>query len=572
MGFLAPLKGILIQYTLDKGLKGLTGNIPKFFDDLMMSWSGPDMARFLVLITIIQIGVLVIESVVRFVFSFSTAWLGQHIVHDLRLETYAKILGLNLPQFDKTPIGTLTTRTVNDIESINEIFSDGLITIIADLLTIVVIIATMLWMDWRLTLICLLPFPFMIIATYYFKESINKSFIKVRNAVSHLNAFVQEHLSGMQIVQAFNSENREFGKFRRINRDHRNANIEAIFAYSVFFPVVEVVLALGLGLLVWWVAAQRMDAGIMVAFILFLNQIFRPLRVIADKFNIIQMGLVASERVFKILDNPDDATALPEGAGNDRPKAGAVEFNNVSFGYTPDELVLRNVTFTIKPGETLAIVGSTGSGKTTIISLINRLYEYQQGEIKIDGKDIREYKLENLRAEIGVVLQDVFLFAGSIEENLTLRNPAITRRQVEEVCKLIGIHRFIETLPGGYAFKVRERGSTLSAGQRQLLSFARCLLYDPAVLILDEATSNIDSDSEQLIQGAIDKLISGRTSIVIAHRLSTIRKADRILVMDHGTVAETGTHAELMAHNGRYARLYHLQFEKQGASHKTPQA
>ncbi len=563
MGILSPVRGILIQYTMDKGLKGHSGNIPGFFNDLMVLWSGDNMVRLVVLVTVVQILILIVESLVRFVFSYSTAWLGQHIVHDLRIETFRKIMNLNLRQFDNTPIGTLTTRTVNDIESINDVFSDGLINIIADLLTIVVIISTMLWMDWRLTLICLLPFPFMLVATYYFKESINRSFIQVRNAVAKLNAFVQEHLSGIQLVQAFNAGNREFGKFRKINKEHRNANIDAIFAYSIFFPIVEVVLALGLGLLVWWVAAQRMDAGIMVAFILFLNQIFRPLRMIADKFNVIQMGMVASERVFKVIDNPDHGLRLEAGNGSETPKAGEVEFDNVWFAYKNEQWVLQELSFKINAGETLAIVGSTGSGKTSIISLINRLYEFQQGRILIDGLNIRSYSLENLRSEIGVVLQDVFLFSGSIYDNLTLRNNRIQSQQVEEVCKLTGIHDFIQSLPGGYAFHVQERGTTLSAGQRQLLSFARCLLYNPAILILDEATSNIDSESEQLIQRAIDRLIVDRTSIVIAHRLSTIRKADRILVMENGRLLEMGTHADLLAKNGRYARLYSLQFEIQ---------
>ena len=480
-------------------------------------------------------------------------------------------MGLNLAQFDSTPIGTLTTRTINDNESVNEIFADGIIPIIADLLTIVFILITMLWIDWQLTLICLIPFPLMIVATYYFKESVNRSFTMVRNAVANLNAFVQEHLTGMQLVQAFAAENREYKKFQAINRDHRNANVKAIFAYSIFFPVVEVILAVSIGLLVWWVAgkavANPLDTsmvGKLTAFILFLNQIFRPLRFIADKFNVIQMGLIASERIFKVLDNPDsmpDTGTLQQGINGSR-LSGKIDFNSVCFAYNPPRMVLNDICFTLEPGKTLAIVGSTGSGKTTISALINRMYTPQEGQILIDNQPIEQYALEYLRSQVGVVLQDVFLFSGSIYENLTLRNPGIGQQQVEEAAKLIGLHDFIMQLPGGYQYEVRERGITLSTGQRQLLSFARCLLYNPAILILDEATSSMDSESESMIQAATEKLMAGRTSIVIAHRLSTIKKADSIMVLEKGHIKEMGTHDDLLAKGGAYAKLYHLQFEK----------
>jgi ATP-binding cassette subfamily B protein len=571
---ISPLRGLFIQFTIDKGLKNDASRIPAWLNQWFDSISQNDAVRFIVLISVLQIAILLIETLMRFVFTFSTASLGQRVIRDMRNRVYQKILNLNLRQFDTTPIGTLTTRTINDIESINEIFADGLIPIIADLLTIVFILSTMFWIDWRLTLICLIPFPFMAIATWYFKESVNKSFTVVRNAVAKLNAFAQEHLTGMQLVQAFAAEDHEYRKFKAINREHKDANIRAIFAYSVFFPVVEIILAVSLGLLVWWVAGRTVNnplesgmVGKITAFILFLNQIFRPLRFIADKFNVIQMGMIASERVFKIIDNPDVLPEKPDHQlkvkANDRYRMkGEIEFEEVGFSYTSGNEVLKKVSFRVEAGHSLAIVGSTGSGKTTIISLINRLYQHQQGHIRIDGMDIEDFDTGVLRSQIGVVLQDVFLFSGSIADNLSLRNPLITREQIMEAAKMVGLHDYIMRLPDDYDFNVRERGLSLSVGQRQLLSFARCLLYNPAILILDEATSSMDTESEQLIQAATEKLMAGRTSIVIAHRLSTIRYADQIMVMEKGEVKETGNHDSLLEAEGMYARLYHMQFEK----------
>ncbi|MEP7258227.1 MAG: ABC transporter ATP-binding protein, partial [Flavitalea sp.] len=510
-----------------------------------------------------------VESAFRFYFTYLTAWLGQTVVKDLRVKVYQKVLGLNLSQFDTTPIGALTTRTINDIEAINDIFSEGLIPIIADLLSIVCILGFMFYIDWRLTLICMAPFPFLIVGTWIFKESVNKSFIRVRNAVAQLNAFVQEHITGMPIVQSFAAEEKEFKKFRAINTEHRNANIKAIFAYSIFFPLVEIVLAMGTGLMVWWAAthAYQMEGqeardliGKMVSFYLFLNLLFRPLRVIADKFNVLQMGMIASERVFKVLDNQD--YIKKEGNQSIERIKGKIEFRNVWFAYIDQRYVLKDVSFKAESGETVAIVGHTGSGKTSIISLLNRLYHIQKGEILIDDKRTEDYKLSDLRKDIGVVLQDVFLFSGSIMDNITLRNPAISRAQVEEAARMIDVHDFILRLPGGYDYNVMERGGALSLGQRQLIAFIRALLYDPSILILDEATSSIDTESELLIQKAIDKLISGRTAVVIAHRLSTIRKATRIIVLDKGEIKEMGSHEELLALGGFYSKLYHMQFEK----------
>ncbi len=561
LAIISPVRGVLIQYTVDRGLKQQPGKLPDWFDSLTQQWSGGDAVKFVVVLTLIQVAIIVVETIMRFFFTYASGILGQNVIKDLRVEVYRKILSFRLRQFDRTPIGTLTTRTINDVEAINEIFSNGFIPIVADMLTIVFTLAAMLWMDWRLTLVSLIPFPLLLIATWYFKESVNKSFIKVRNAVTQLNAFVQEHITGMAIVQAFAAEDREYNKFERINRHHRNANIQAIFAYSVFFPIVEVILAVSLGLLVWWVAGQRLDSGLLIAFVLFLNQIFRPLRFIADKFNVIQMGMVASERVFTVLDNED---TMADAGTVERKLQGEVVFDRVNFAYNPPDWVLRQVSFTIAKGETLAIVGSTGSGKTTIISLLNRLYDATDGSILLDGIPVNEYKLHPLREQIGVVLQDVFLFSGSVLENVTMLRPDISREQVVHAAQLIGIHDFIMQLPGGYDYKVQERAATISAGQRQLISFLRCLLFNPAILVLDEATSNIDTESEQLIQHAIDTMIADRTAIVIAHRLSTIRKADKILVMEKGEVKEIGTHDELLAANGHYSRLHKMQFEQSG--------
>lgn len=549
LAFITPVRPYLIQLTVN-------------------DYIANSVTHMVIQITIIQIGLILVETAMRFWFSFTTAWLGQSVVKDLRIAVYRKVLRLNLTQFDKTPIGTLTTRTINDIESINDIFAEGLVPIIADLLSIVCVLSVMLYIDPVLTLIALIPFPIIIIATYYFKESINRSFFKVRNAVAALNAFVQEHLTGMQVVQAFAGEKRESARFQKINREHRNANISAIFAYSVFFPIVEIVLALSTGLIVWWAARealnlQQSQQGTVISFILFLNLLFRPLRVLADKFNVLQMGVVASERVFKVLDNPDFIpTPAQPGYKPAAALQGKVEFDQVSFAYTGEQYVLKNINFTINPGETVAIVGHTGSGKTTIISLLNRLYHIQKGTIRMDDRNIDDYDLDFLRSQVGVVLQDVFLFSGSVLDNITLRNDAIPQARVEEAARLIGMHDFIEQLPGGYQYNVMERGATLSLGQRQLLSFIRALLYNPSILILDEATSSVDTESEQLIQHAIDTLIKGRTSIVIAHRLSTIRKASKIIVLDKGEIREAGTHDQLLAKGGFYARLHEMQFEK----------
>lgn len=539
LAVLSPLRPYLIQYSVDKFVVN-------------------KMLAELINITVIQLGILLAESLLRFIFMYITNWLGQTVVNDLRQNVFKKVIHQNLSYFDNTPIGTLTTRTVNDIEAINDIFSEGLISIIADILTIIAIIIVMFFTDWKLTLISLAAFPLLILATYFFKESVNKSFHQVRNAVAKLNAFVQEHIAGMYVVQVFAAEKREQEKFTAINKDHRDANIKAIFAYSVFFPIVEIILAISMGLLVWYGASQMLDIhvtqGVIIAFIMYLNLLFRPLRMLADKFNTLQMGLVAAERVLVVMDSPE----FMQENGHLRPESlqGKVEFKNVEFEYKENVPVLRGISFEVQPGQTVALVGHTGAGKSSIISILNRMYEIKSGQILIDGHNLKEYDIEYLRRHIGIVLQDVFLFSGTIYENITMRNDAISLEKVMEICELLDIHSFIMQLPDNYNFNVRERGNMLSQGQRQLLSFARALLYDPSLLILDEATASVDTESEILIQKAIEKLIAGRTAIVIAHRLSTIREADQIIVLEKGNIIEKGTHDTLLSLQSVYYKMY----------------
>lgn len=548
LALLAPLRPYLIQLSVD-------------------DYIAQHMFQGLIMISVLQVGILMLESVLRFSFSYLTAYLGQHTVHLLRLDIFKKITAQPLQYFDQSAVGTLTTRSVNDMEAVQEVFSEGIIAIVSDVLIIVTIIGVMFYTDWQLSLICLSTLPLIIAATYWFKEQVRKSFQQVRQAVSALNAFAQEHIYGMAIVQAFGAERREAQKFDHLNQQHRNAHIKAIFAYSVFFPMVEIILAIALGLLVWW-GAKRMlhyetSAGVIIAFVMYLNLLFRPLRMLADKFNALQMGIIAAQRIFEIIDRTEDES-LAQVHEQAYPIEGAIAFEHVHFAYTPDKAVLQDLSFSMRAGETLAIVGPTGAGKSSIVSLINRLYTIQRGTIKIDGRSIYDFTLDSLRSQVAVVLQEVFLFSGTILENLRLHNPAINLAQVQECCKQIGIHDFIMRLPGQYEFNVRERGNSLSQGQRQLISFARALLYQPKILILDEATASIDSESEQLVQKAIDTLIQGRSAIIIAHRLSTIRKADTILVLEKGQLVEQGSHEALMDLGKAYYKLY-TAAEKQAA-------
>jgi ATP-binding cassette, subfamily B, multidrug efflux pump len=547
LGPLAVLRPKLIQLTVDQYItpgdfNGLTFMIGAIF------------------------GLLIFETVLRYFFLYHADWLGQATIRDLRVRVFKHINSLNLSYFDKTPIGQSTTRTINDIESINTIFTEGSITILSDLVTLFAVLCFMFFMSWKLTLAVLVVFPLLIWGSIQFKESVRISYEKVRNHVATMNAFLQERISGMRIVQIFTAETQEAEKFKQINRDYTEANLKSIMAYAIFFPVVDIISALSLGLMVWYgargVLADEVTLGMLIAFPLYITMLYRPIRMLADKFNTLQMGLIAAERVFKLL----DSTERVQNNGTLKPTRleGRVTFDRVNFAYSGDmeqDSVLKNVSFEINPGETLAIVGSTGSGKTTIISLLNRFYEIQGGQIRIDGQPLNDYDVFALRRRIAVVLQDVFLFSGTIMENITLRDAQITEKQVIEAAKMIGAHEFIEKLPGAYYYQVMERGATLSMGQRQLVSFVRALVFDPDILILDEATSSIDPESEGIIQHAIETLIERRTSIIIAHRLSTIRHAHNILVMDKGEAIEYGPHDTLLQiENGRYRELYEKQF------------
>lgn len=501
----------------------------------------------------------------RYIFILATNQLGQSIVRDLRTRIFRHITQMDLAFFDKTPIGISTTRTINDIESINEVFSEGVITILADILGLIAVLIIMFVVSWKLTLVCITTLPFLIYASYLFKENVRVSFQQVRGHIAKMNSFLQERISGMRIIQIFNAEDKERAKFDKINKDYTKANIDGIFYYAVFFPVVELISATSLALMVWYgsggVIKNEVTLGALVAFPIYLSMLFRPIRFLADKFNTLQMGLIAAERVFSILDQQNNVKN--EGKRMVQELNGDIEFNDVRFSYLDNQEVIKGVSFKVPAYTTLAIVGSTGSGKTTIISLIDRLYDIQSGQIKIDGHDIKEYDLTMLRSRIGVVLQDVFLFGGTVTENITFRNEAISKDMVILAAKQIGAHEFIENLPGGYDFIISERGSNLSMGQRQLISFVRALVYDPDILILDEATSSIDPETESVIQYAIEKLIEKRTSIIIAHRLSTIRHADQVMAMDHGEVKEIGSHEDLLNRpHGLYRKLYDYQFAK----------
>lgn len=518
----------------------------------------------LLTMVLIFFAVLVVHGILQYSFIFSTNWLGQSIIRDLRVQVFNHINRLNLKQFDTTPIGTFTTRTINDIETINTVFSQGMITIVADVLTLLTVLIVMFITSVKLTLICLVTMPLLLYATYIFKTKVKRSYQVVRTQISRMNAFLQEQITGMRIVQIFNAEDRELKQFKKINREYTQANLNSILYYAVFFPVVDIIAAATLGLMVWWGARGVLDAdvtlGALIAFPVYVNMLFRPMRMLADKFNTLQMGLVAGDRIFKVL----DTTEIIENEGSQKVEKlkGKIEFKDVFFTYDGTNDVIRGLSFSVEPGNSLAIVGSTGSGKTTIINILNRFYDIRSGEIFIDGVDIHEYELFSFRQRIAMVLQDVFLFSGTVLDNITLMDRAIPRERVIEAAKTIGAHTFLEKLPGGYDFEVAERGGNLSMGQRQLISFVRALIFDPDILILDEATSSIDTETEAIIQHAIEYLIEKRTSIIIAHRLSTIRTANNILVLDHGQKEEYGAHEELLKNeDGLYRKLYEIQFE-----------
>lgn len=517
----------------------------------------------LVRIIYILIGLMILQAVVQWAHTYYSGWIGQVIIKDIRVRLYKHLLKLRLKFFDNTPIGRLVTRNISDIETLADVFSEGLAAIIGDLLQIITILGVMFYIDWKLTLVSLSTLPLMIVSTYVFKEKIKVTFNDVRNAVSNLNSFLQEHITGMNIVQIFNREQREFEKFKEINREHRRAHIRSVLYYSVYFPVAEIIQAIGIGLVVWYgavgVLGMDLQIGILISFIMYLQLFFRPIRMIADRFNTLQMGVVSSSRIFKLLASSEHIAN--EGSFKPEKIQGNIKLENVWFAYTDEEYVLKNISFEVKKGQTIALVGATGAGKSSIINLISRFYEINKGELLIDGTEIREFELGTLRKHIGVVLQDVFLFSNSIYYNITLGNPNITREQVIEAAELVGAWKFIERLPGGLDYNVMERGSTLSVGQRQLISFVRAMVYNPEILILDEATSSVDTETEELIQESIEKMMKGRTSIVIAHRLSTIQKANQIIVLHKGEIVETGTHESLLDQGGYYTQLHQMQLK-----------
>lgn len=540
---LAPTLPLLIKYTIDNPIA--TGDYQQL--SVMLA---------------IMIGTLILAGIISFFNTYLSGWLGQHIIRDIRIQLYDKLLKFSLKFFDNTPVGRLVTRTISDIETLSNVFSAGFAAMIGDILQLVIIISVMFYTDWRLSLISLSTVPLMLISTYVFKEKIKESFNLVRNAVSNLNSFVQEHITGMNIVQIFNAEELEYEKFEKINAQHRDANIKSVFYYSVYYPVIELISALGVGLVVWYGARQiinlQVTFGTVTAFIMFINQFFRPIRMIADRVNTLQLGIVSTDRILKLLDSDE---FIADNGTLDTPLKGAVEFKNVWFAYVDQNHVLKDISFTAKESETIAFVGATGAGKSSIINLLSRFYEINRGEILIDGQPVRNFDMQSLRKQIGVVLQDVFLFSETIEYNINLGDKSITRNDIVEAAKLVGVHDFIMQLPGNYDYNVQERGATLSVGQRQLISFVRAIVQNPNIIVLDEATSSVDTETEELIQAAIDKLMKGRTALVIAHRLSTIQKADKIIVLDKGRIVESGTHQELLDLSGFYANLHNMQYE-----------
>ena len=505
---------------------------------------------------------LILNAIVMYFHTYLSGWLGQNIIKDIRIKLFSHIQKFRLRFFDKTPIGRIVTRNVSDIETIADIFGQGIAAIIGDILQLVGIVFLMFYINWKLTLISLAALPFLFLTTYIFKEKVKVSFNDVRNAVANLNSFVQEHIVGMNIVQIFGNEEKEYKKFKKINNTHLQSNLKAVLYYSIYFPVMELFTSIGLGLLIWFGSNQlfagEVTLGVLIAFIMYLQLFFRPIRAIADRFNTLQMGVVSSKRIFDLLDRNENIKS------NEKIKDididGEVEFKNIWFAYNDDDYVLKDISFKIKKGESVGFVGSTGSGKTSIINLINRFYDFQKGSILVDNKNIEDYNIISLRDNLGLVSQDVFLFSDTILNNLTLYNDSISEEQVWSAVKKVGAESFINKLPNKLFFDVKERGVSLSVGQRQLISCIRIMLYDPKIILLDEATSSVDSESEVMIQRAVSEILKNRTSIVVAHRLSTIKEVDKIIVIESGEIKEMGTHDKLLKLRGYYKKLYEMQY------------
>ncbi|MEO8471289.1 MAG: ABC transporter ATP-binding protein [Chryseolinea sp.] len=548
LGILTPTRPYLIQYTLDNDVA--TGNYRGMLN---------------MMITLLIL--LIVNSIAQYIHTYLSGWLGQQVIRDIRTNLYQHLVSLRLKFFDRTPIGRLVTRTISDVEALADVFSEGLAAMVGDLLQIIFILGFMFYQDWRLALLSLSTIPLLLISTYVFKEKIKVAFNDVRNAVSNLNTFVQEHITGMNIVQIFGSEEREFEKFKAINEDHKQSNLRSVLYYSIYYPVAEIIAAAGIGLLVWYGAKgvinyeeTNLTVGKLIAFIMYIQMFFRPIRMIADRYNTLQMGIVSSSRIMDLLESNEEVQ--DNGTIEAHDLRGDVKFDHVWFAYNDLNYVLKGINLDIKPGQTIALVGATGAGKSSIINLLNRFYEINSGSILIDGTDIKSYELGSLRRSIGVVLQDVFLFSDTIFNNITLGNKSVTEDMVWRAADLVGARKFIERLPDKLNYNVMERGATLSVGQRQLISFIRAMVYDPKILVLDEATSSVDSETEEMIQNAIEKMMSGRTAIVIAHRLSTIQRADKIIVMDHGEIKEAGSHEYLLGLEGFYAQLHKMQYKE----------
>ena len=543
LSFLGPIRPMLINYAIDN----------------FIIISDPEN---LLKITILLIALLFCEGFIQFFYIYLSTWIGQNVILDLRKKIFKHIMSLKMKFFDKTPIGTLVTRAVSDIETIADIFSQGLLVIIAELLKLVIVLVFMFYTDWRLSIIALLTIPVLLVATAWFKRNIKASFQDVRDKVSSINSFVQEHIVGMNIVQIFNREEAEFKKFKKINAEHRDAHLRSIFYYAVFFPVVEVLSAVSIGLVVWYggegiIKGKDITIGEIIAFILFIHMMFRPIRQLADRFNILQMGIVGSERVFRIIDT--DEKIKNEGVNELNDLKGDISFDKVWFRYKEEQWILKDLSFSVDSGKFLALVGHTGAGKSSIIRILNRFYEIEKGKIQIDNISIDEITLDSLRENIALVQQEVFLFSDSILNNISLYEDSITKNQIVQASKEIGIYEFIMSLPNGFNYVVGERGVTLSSGQRQLIAFLRVYVRNPKILILDEATASIDSSTEALLQNALKKLSENRTTIVIAHRLSTIVNADKILLLEEGKILEEGTHRSLLEIKGEYYKMYQNQ-------------
>ncbi|MCU7520879.1 MAG: ABC transporter ATP-binding protein [Ignavibacteria bacterium] len=542
-----PLRAVLTKVAIDDNIKN------KDYHGLM-------------LVTMAMIGTLLFQAVMQYFLTYYTQYMGQKIIYDLRVKLFAHVERLALKYFDKTPIGRIVTRVTNDIESLNEMFSSGIVNVFSDVFIVLWILGFMFLMDWKLSFVTLSVFPFLIYGTFLFRRKVRDSYRDVRFHLARLNSYMQEHVTGMNVVQIFNKEKEELNRFSSINADYRKVNVDSIFYYAVFYPAVEFLSSIALALIIWYgggeIIHNAMTIGVLFAFIQLIDQFFRPIRDLSDKYNIMQTAMASSERVFKLLDN-DTFVKNPENPVDLKKVEGKIEFRNVWFAYNGDDYVLKDVSFSISPGQTVAIVGATGAGKTSLISILTRFYDINKGKICLDGIDIKDIDKRELRKFISIVLQDVFLFSGTIKSNISLNNPGISDEKIIEAAQSVGAHKFISLLPHEYDEEVKEKGATLSVGQKQLLSFARALAYNPQILILDEATSSVDTETEILIQRAIEKLLVDRTAIVIAHRLSTIQNADQIIVMHKGEVREIGTHQELLAKRGIYYKLYQLQYKDQ---------